>query len=405
MDSLSCCSSLCDIRNLSISTVPEPEGHQRIETKICDLPDDLLLQILRFLPTKETAATTILSKRWRQLWTMLPVLYYIGKGSESIRWFIEKSLQLHKAPKLFTLIVTVCPSSPVDVDLGICVENAVNRGVILLAFSILWKADPTSFPKSLYTCDTLSYLLLSNEVLVDVSSQAHLPSLSHLFLDEVVYKDEDSLVNLLSSSPVLKQLKVYRRKDDNLTNFTVKVASLQTLVYTADMSQNEDEDDENSNGSLVIDSPALINLALVDERGDYCLIENMPCLDVTFIHLCDNLSDTFLRSLSSVIHMDLFFLESMVAYCNAVIYSSLVELNFCPGSFVDCLDPLMVLLHNSPKLKSLTLDTEAHSFPLSWNQPSSIPGCLSSYLEIFRWKAYGGTEDERQLMSSVTQIA
>ena len=81
---------------------------------------------------------------------MLPVLYYIGKGSESnIGWFIEKSVQLHKAPKLEMLIVRLCPSSPVDVDLGMCVENAVNRGVKFLAFNILWKADPTSFPKSL----------------------------------------------------------------------------------------------------------------------------------------------------------------------------------------------------------------------------------------------------------------
>ncbi|WZZ45547.1 hypothetical protein YC2023_041806 [Brassica napus] len=56
---------------------------------------------------------------------MLPVLYYIGKGSESnIGWFIEKSVQLHKAPKLEMLIVRLCPSSPVDVDLGMCVENA-----------------------------------------------------------------------------------------------------------------------------------------------------------------------------------------------------------------------------------------------------------------------------------------
>lgn len=126
MDSLSCYSSLCDIvpdiRHLSISTAPESEC---LKTRICDLPDDLLFQILRFFPTKITAATTILSNRWHHIWTMLPVLYYIGKGSESnIGWFIEKSVQLHKAPKLEMLIVRLCPSSPVDVDLGMCVENA-----------------------------------------------------------------------------------------------------------------------------------------------------------------------------------------------------------------------------------------------------------------------------------------
>ncbi|KAL0798983.1 hypothetical protein Bca101_054158 [Brassica carinata] len=238
------------------------------------------------------------------------------------------------------------------------VENAVNRGVVLLILDILWKADPTSFPKSLYTCDILSILELSNEVLVDVSSQARLPSLWDLTLDKVVYKDEESLVNLLSSYPVLERLMVHRREGDNLTNFTVKVSSLQTLNYATVMRHNEVGDDDNySNGSLVIDCPALINLDLYDDSEDYyCLIENnMPCLDVAEINLCDNLSDKFMRSLSSVIHLDLHFLKSM----------------------------------------------RAQSLPLSWNQPISIAGCLSSYLEIFRWKAYGGTEDEKQLMTYI----
>ncbi|KAG2318779.1 hypothetical protein Bca52824_011992 [Brassica carinata] len=126
----------------------------------------------------------------------------------------------------------------------------------------------------------------------------------------------------------------------------------------------------------------------------------MPCLDVAEINLCDNLSDKFMRSLSSVIHLDLHFLKSMVASCKAIKYSRLIELNFYPDISVDWLDPLMVLLYNCPRLKYYTLYT-AQSLPLSWNQPISIAGCLSSYLEIFRWKAYGGTEDEKQLMTYI----
>ncbi|OAP18889.1 hypothetical protein AXX17_AT1G23070 [Arabidopsis thaliana] len=358
-----------------LSTVPETEGRQqRIETRICALPDDLLLQILHHVPTKEAVATSILSKRWRYVWTMLPKLEFKDEGSESVGWFIGKSLQLHKAPKLDCLIVELGPHCPIDVDVRKWIENAVNRDVEELDFTLLWSAAPTSFPKSLYTCDTLVCLTLSNQILVDVSSPASLPSLLDLSLHYVVYKDDGSLVRLLSSSPVLKRLSVHRHEDDNLKTFTVKVSSLESLYYDENWLKNEVEDKEidevednevdevvdnevevdegdDLNGSLVIDSPALKKLHL-SEVWDYCLIENMSFLDEAFISNVPYPDEKFLRSLSSVKHLFLLFSKSMDFECRS----------------------------------------------LSWNQPSSITGCLLSHLETFRWRGYGGREDAKKLL-------
>ncbi|XP_023645557.1 putative F-box/FBD/LRR-repeat protein At1g22000, partial [Capsella rubella] len=341
-------------------------------------------------------------------------------GSESVGWFIENSLQLHKAPKLDCLIVEVGPRCPVDLDVGKWVENAVNRGVLGLDFNLLWNAEPTSFPKCLYTCDTLVELILSNQILVDVSFQARLPSLLRLDLNYVVYKDEDSLVRLLSSSPVLKWLKVIRHENDNLKNFTVKVSSLKKLVYYGTRQKNEvevdevdfdedvvdevgdnEDDDDDLTKSLVIDSPALTELDLTDELVDYCLIENMPCIDVAYIFYTHNPDDKFLRSLSSVIHLLLYLTKPMVACCNAIKFPRLIELYFFPNNLVDWLDPLMFLLQNSPKLETLTIQNDSRDLPLSWNQPSSIPGCLLSHLEILRWKDYRGRQYEKQLLDYI----
>ncbi|CAF2045634.1 putative F-box/FBD/LRR-repeat protein At1g22000 [Brassica rapa] len=371
-----------------------------MENRICDLPDDLLLLILILVPTKVAVTTTILSKRWRFVSKMLRLLEFNDDGNEKLGWFIDQSLQLHKAPKLRSLIVELGPSCTVDVDVGKWIEYAVNRGVYVLDFKLLWTAKPTSFPKSLYTCDTIVDLSLSNEIFVDVSSQARLPSLLRLSLLHVVYKDEDSLVRLLSSSPILNNLTVERHEEDNLTNFTVKVPSLQILYYVTTW-RNKDGDDDRLTGSLVIDAPALTKFDIIDVWDYYCLIENMPCLVEAYIGFVPNPNDKFLRNLVSVRHLLLCLTEPMVECCTATKFSWLIEFYFRPEESVDWLDSLMFLLQNSPKLKTLMIKTEPQSIAPSWNQPNSIPGCLSSNLEIFGWVDYGGREDEKQLVTYI----
>ncbi|KAL6653785.1 hypothetical protein ACP70R_008709 [Stipagrostis hirtigluma subsp. patula] len=38
------------------------------DTRLSDLPDDLLRHVLRFAPSREAASTAVLSRRWRSLW-------------------------------------------------------------------------------------------------------------------------------------------------------------------------------------------------------------------------------------------------------------------------------------------------------------------------------------------------
>ncbi|KAH0898224.1 hypothetical protein HID58_047792 [Brassica napus] len=384
--------------------------------RICDLPDDLLLQILLHTPTKNAVATEILSKRWRHVWKMLDKLdFKDDQSSESFGRFIEKSLQLHEAPKLVTLVVELGPTCAVDVDVGKWVDKAVKHGVRELDFNLSWKGEPTSFSKSLYTCDTLVTLTLSNQILVDVTFPATMPSLLNLSLLDVEYKDEDSLARLLSSSPVLVKLKVARLDEDNLTNFTVKVPSLKKLTYKTrfheeEEAEEEEEEEEEKEGeeeyhirSLVIDCPALTHLRIFDNRADYCsLTENMFCLDKVYIPYVPNPDEKFLTCLSSVTRLYLDFSKSMVACSNAINFSRLIELYFTIEDPVDWLEPFICLLQNSPILKALTIFTiGCPPSSSSWNQPSTIPPCLSSQLETLKWLDYGGKEDDKQLMTYI----
>ncbi|KAG7548710.1 F-box domain [Arabidopsis suecica] len=279
-----------------------------VEDRISALPDDLVVRILSLVPTKDAVATMILSKRWRSIWTMVPLLEYreikdvthktkflgglLGrlfgkrKRPRSIWLFLNESLGLHKAPILERLDIELGPHCPVDANVGKWITNAVDRTVRELGFQLMWSAGPISLPKSLYTCDTLVYLRLSNKVFVDVSSPVCLPSLKRLHLVFVVYKDEDSVVRLLSSCPILEYLYVVRRHNqDNVTKFSVNVPSLESLTYCNVKPKLVGEEDvEDIGGSLVIDSENLKEFAIADTSTNSCSIENKPRLGKAVIY-------------------------------------------------------------------------------------------------------------------------
>ncbi|CAA7058337.1 unnamed protein product [Microthlaspi erraticum] len=300
--------------------MPETEPSPKVakaaagEDRISELSDDLLIHILLLVPTKDAVTTTFLSKRWRFVWTKLPRLDYretknnSGVNSKSVWWFLDESMRFHNAPLLEQLSIKLGPECPIDVDVVKWVAISIDRYVLRkLKFKLLWKTEPVRMPSRLYTCDTLTKLILSQKILVDVPCPVNLPSLHQLELLEVVYKDEDSHVRLLSGCPVLKRLEVIRQDDvdDNVRKFTVKVPSLLTLTYT-----NTCYDDDIDGRSLVIDTPYLTHIDIFDTEGLYCLIEDMPRLMSASVCVELKLSDKFLTCLSSIKYLKLHHLAS-----------------------------------------------------------------------------------------------
>ncbi|CAA7058331.1 unnamed protein product [Microthlaspi erraticum] len=303
------------------------------EDRISELSDDLLIHILLLVPTKDAVTTTFLSRRWRFVWRKLPRLDYRETRNNG-----------HDTNIAIARVFGECPT---DVDVVKWVAKAVDRYVLRkLEFELRWNNEPMRMPSSLYTCETLTKLILADKVLVDVPCPVYLPSLHQLELLGIVYKDEDSHVRLLSGCPVLKRLRVYRQDDvdDNVRKFTVKVPSLLELEYMNTFFGEDDDDDRAS---------VSVKLKLVDK---------------------------FLTCLSSIKYLKLHHLASTLApWCN-VVYSLLIECRiedtfvpFWSGS------PLGVLLSNCPKLKVFAVDSiyeeaqyESHD-PVLWKQPSSVP--------------------------------
>ncbi|CAA7055985.1 unnamed protein product [Microthlaspi erraticum] len=264
-------------------------------------------------------------------------------------------------------------------------------------------------PKSLYTCKTLARLSPTDKILVDVPFPVSLPSLTRLELSCVVYRDEESHVRLLSGCPVLKDLTVLRsdnvgRVDDNVRKFRVKVPSLLNLTYSFRQVNEDDTDDR----SLVIDTPALKYLNIIHGWGGSCSMEYMPHLVYAYICVRFYPDDNLLRSLSSIKYLQL-DPPDMVPWCNAVNYSQLIKFSI-DDIYADECESLVVLLSNCPQLKVFMvesmydeIDQLEDQVPVLWNQPSSVPRCLSSRLKLFRWTGYRGREYERELIRYIVE--
>ncbi|CAA7058341.1 unnamed protein product [Microthlaspi erraticum] len=386
----------------------EPSPKTEDEDRISELSDDILIQILSLVPTKDAVTTTFLSKRWRFVWRKLPRLdYKETRNRKSVWWFLDESMRFHDAPLIEKLSIRLGPECPTDVDVVRWVAKAVDRCVLReLKFKLLWKTEPVRMPSSLYTCETLTKLILADKVLVDVPCPVYLPSLHQLELLGIVYKDEDSHVRLLSGCSVLKRLKVSRQDsvDDNVRKFTVKVPSLLELTYMNTFFGEADDDDR----SLVIETPCLIDIDIFDTEVLYCSIEYMPRLISARIDVEFNLVDKLLTSLSSIKYLKLDPISTMVPWCN-VVYSLLIECCIYPFDTDWCGSSLEVFLSNCPKLKVFAVDSifgeaqyESHDQVL-WKQPGSVPKCLSSHLHIFEWKGYAGRKYQKEVTKYILE--
>ncbi|WZZ55542.1 hypothetical protein YC2023_055649 [Brassica napus] len=280
-------------------------------------------------------------------------------------------MELHKAPVLQILSIRLGPHCPTDADVGEWVENAVNRGVRELFFTLQWSADPTRLPKSLNTCKTLLHLRLSHKILVDFPTSSCLPSLERLQLYYVVYKDEASLVALLSSCPVLELLYVMRNEDDNVAKFSVKVPCLRVLLYFNAMSPDEND---------------------VVDPGDSWSIKSMHCLqDVFIIGQSFHDMSKLLRSASAVSYLGLHLTDELAVYCSTIEFPQLIQCTISPCNS-NWMDSLILFLGNTPKLKELTVDYSLTYEPpvasASWMLRFPDPECLSSSLKKFELKDY-----------------
>ncbi|KFK25486.1 hypothetical protein AALP_AA8G120700 [Arabis alpina] len=385
------------------------------EDMISKLPESLLSQMLLYLPTKEAVKTCVLSNRWKSLWLLLPALdletsefpdynAFVSFMDRFLDFSVEQKSCLHKLKLSISNDKCSCVSRWIDT---VATSKLQHLDVeCLLVKSHCFQV----MPLSLYICQSLHYLRLSRVSLATFESVS-LPCVKTMRLELNVYANEESLKSLISSCPVLEDLRFVRRVDDNVKVLRVHSQTLTSLSVECEYDDlDEDDDFDYENSAVIIDAPRLKyltfeydlsvgkiisnsgSLSTVNLLGAFFLRDNVGEVDLQKRYIVRN----FFTSISGVRDMKISwnafeFIERMLPLPQFCELSCLEAQLYFPS-----VDYLPTILESCPNLRSLILDLQNCS--VGQTILSSVPQCLLSSLEFVEIKGMLYEKDEFEML-------
>lgn len=169
------------------------------DSRISALADALLSRILSLLPITDAVTASVLSKRWRFLWTSIDTLNINDAPCHSLAPkkvgfvnFINSVLFLLNPPSCihnFHLTPYYSPATESSINKWICAALEEPTNVIREVDLLILLRSPMKLPHSLFTCKTLEYLKLDGDMVFNINNchSVCLPNLKVLHLSDVYY--------------------------------------------------------------------------------------------------------------------------------------------------------------------------------------------------------------------------
>ncbi|KAK8585283.1 hypothetical protein V6N13_139217 [Hibiscus sabdariffa] len=183
------------------------------------LPDSLLQEILCFLAIEDAIKTSLLSRRWRSLWTQMPTLsftreYFAVKHAKRAE-FVNETLRRFTGPKIKNFLINLKFHDSMNVSLEEWVLFATTHRVEKLSlifdggflYAPFAESKPFSLPQFLYLSWSLKDLILRQCVVLP-TRQVSWPRLKVLSINYSRLTSE-AIENVLSGSPNLQKLKLH----------------------------------------------------------------------------------------------------------------------------------------------------------------------------------------------------
>ncbi|XP_076960764.1 F-box/LRR-repeat protein 13-like [Bidens hawaiensis] len=218
---------------------------------ISRLHDALLIQIMSLLPLPDAQRTQILSKRWKNLWALLPILHLVMPfcwTAEEINRFhdlVDQALDLRGNMPIQRFYLCCSKNCSYDRVSG-WLRKVVQCKVQELELRFPADRFTVRFCWDLFkTCTTLVSLTLRGEFVLNVPHEAEMlfPGLKKVNLISIVYCCNKCFKNLICGCLVLEELFVERQLlnglFDNMDTFEVISTSLKTLRVSFALCVNE----------------------------------------------------------------------------------------------------------------------------------------------------------------------
>ncbi|WZY98009.1 hypothetical protein YC2023_070338 [Brassica napus] len=360
--------------------------NQRNFDRLSNLPDSLLCKILSDFPTKESVCTSVLSKRWKNLWLNVPALDLKIRDDDVFLSFMDRFLgsENEQHLEIFKLIYEVCSN------------HGFNSATVC-------EHDASRFKSWIdaVTRRRVRHLNVHNEICDD-------GLIMHL---EIVRYDGDStLETLISSCPVLEELSIVRDANDSLVAVRVRSQSLKRFKIVCERYEIDGH-------AVAIDAPRLESMTLSDHMSEKIIIHSigpsaMVDIDVLFGVLYaeplgpdDSSKITMLREflagLSTVGDITISFDTINVYMVDPIIIHDYCEMEQLPQfsnlSYLEACfegtswEMLPTLLESCPNLYSIILDFEC--LPETEQVDLSLaPQCFQSSLEYVELKTIDGVD-------------
>ncbi|KAF3514212.1 hypothetical protein F2Q69_00001141 [Brassica cretica] len=256
-------------------------------------------------------------------------------------------------------------------------------------------------------CPLLEYLVVDQSkedgsvVFKEVPYWFRLPLLKSLHLLSVKFSGDDSVAKLIQNCPVLEDLVINKTRDDNVMIFNINTPSLRSLSIDNSIGKRAYVE---KNHGFVINAPSLEKMDFKDTFSNFLVFEHMPEVTKANVQVLCGHSNKFVGSLTSARHLSLCCLSSETPYPSGTTFLYLEHLELCTRC-AGWANLLVCILKDAPTLKYLKLKSQhgAHyNDPMIlWKEPTVVPECLSTHLEIMEWRQYEGTKHERNVAAYV----
>ncbi|KAL0017436.1 hypothetical protein SO802_004505 [Lithocarpus litseifolius] len=402
---------------------------------ISTLPDTLLSHILSFLPIRDSVATSILSNRWRSLWTLVPILCldqreFTNKeeGDQKLRFvdIVFRIWTLRNAISNPTPLRKLCicwhhNCLPFYVDTWLRATNLRDLQQLFLSILTSFKT-PFELPCRLYFSTKLVVPKFAGDINLNPPPACALPCLRILGLRGVILANQDSLSTFLTASPVLHYLSLtlFGINLEHLDEFSVTVLVPTLKILYLDWKVRS------PTYKFHINTPAFEYFCFTGFlNGDYVL-ENLhnvvECVlqfeQRTSLRIEDYAKKSwdFMRSLCNVISMELSTITAQILcydsnHEDGPTFYNLSSLKFFGGISSEWYvwDAVRLLLYWAPKLQILSFE-KAHLLasnlrPKRLEEPLDVPECLSSHLTTCHYKGFDGKEEEMELVRQILKAA